>query len=159
MHSGQTRASAAFSASAHFCRVTRTDIPRSQSGLHRSPPNDSGKREFCNDCVETGGRLAIRGFDSGTLRDFSSQRSPPTAASIRVLHVKIAETVLVGWRRSADAPLLCRPSQLTGNFTGNFSNLGFRARQRLQIVTSAQGVVRKFPTQRNRELFWRNREI
>src|SRR5450759_5524648 len=54
-----------------------------------------------------------------------------------------AETGLAGWRRSADGPLLCPFSLLTGNFTGNFVKSRLLARQRLQIVALGQGV----PTQ------------
>jgi len=36
-----------------------------------------------------------------------------------------------GWRRSADGPLLCFNSPLTGNFTGNFAKSWLLARQRL----------------------------
>ena len=36
-----------------------------------------------------------------------------------------------GWRSSADGPLLCPFSLLTGNFTGNFAKSRLRERQRL----------------------------
>jgi GMC oxidoreductase len=36
-----------------------------------------------------------------------------------------------GWRSSADGPLLCPFSLLTGNFTGNFAKSRLLARQRL----------------------------
>lgn len=70
-----------------------------------------------------------------------------------VLQAVIAgkQTGPVGWRRSADDPLLCPFSLLTGNFTGNFAKSRLRERRRLKIVAPRQGVRRKFPTQRNRE--------
>src|SRR4051812_45453608 len=41
---------------------------------------------------------------------------------------------LGGWRSSADGPLLCPFSLLTGNFTGNFAKLRLRERQRPPVV-------------------------
>ena len=63
------------------------------------------------------------------------------------------------WRSSADGPLLCPFSLLTGNFTGNFVKSCLRERQRLQIMAPLQGFRCEFPTQWNRELFSRNREF
>ena len=49
-------------------------------------------------------------------------------------------------------------SLLTGKRTGNFAKFELREQQRLQIMASRQRFRCEFPTQRNRELFWRNRE-
>ena len=56
------------------------------------------------------------------------------------------KTRLLGWRSSADGPLLCSVSLLTGNFTGNFAKSQLWARQRLQLMASLQGFRCKFPT-------------
>ena len=72
---------------------------------------------------------------------------------------KSRETGLDGWRSSANGPLLCPFSLLTGNFTGNFAKSWLLPRQRLQIVAAAQGIRSKFPTQQNRELSQQNREF
>lgn len=47
---------------------------------------------------------------------------------ISTTHSEIVETALAGWRTSADGPLLCLFSLLTGNFTGNFAKSRHSAR-------------------------------
>jgi hypothetical protein len=54
-------------------------------------------------------------------------------------------TRLVGWRSSADSPLLCPFSLLTGNFTGNFAISRLLVRQRLEIVPLLQGFRLQIP--------------
>ena len=76
--------------------------------------------------------------------------SAPQLWQNRLLFSGLAEA---GWRRSADGPLLCLRSLLTGNFTGNFAKSRLPAHQRLQIVAPLLGFRLKFPTQRNRESF------
>jgi hypothetical protein len=49
-----------------------------------------------------------------------------------------AATQNVGWRSSADGPLLCPFSLVTGNFTGNFAKLRLLERRRPQIMTAPQ---------------------
>jgi hypothetical protein len=50
----------------------------------------------------------------------------------QIKRLKDLETdIAAGWRRSADGPLLCPFSLLTGNFTGNFAKSWLLARQRL----------------------------
>ena len=64
------------------------------------------------------------------------------------------------WRTQSQSNLSPLPnSLLTGKRTGNFAKSRLRERQRLQIILSLQGFPYKFPTQRNRELFWRNTEF
>jgi hypothetical protein len=66
---------------------------------------------------------------------------------------------MIGWGRSADGPLLWPFSLLTAKFTRNFAKSWLLARQRREIEEPAQGVRRKFPAQRNRELFSTEQEI
>jgi hypothetical protein len=87
---------------------------------NRSPHRDSAKRELFNNYVETFGAIWEFGFDSGTRRDSVPRKSPLTAGQIVLWIERGPETRLAGWRRSADGPLLCPFSLLTGNFTGNF---------------------------------------
>jgi hypothetical protein len=58
-----------------------------------------------------------------------------------------SDTGLVGWRCSADGPLLCPFSLLTGDFTGNFAKSRIRERQRLSNVASSQGFRCEFAAQ------------
>jgi hypothetical protein len=53
--------------------------------------------------------------------------------------------LVAGWRRSADGPLLCPRSLLTGNFTGNFTKSRLLARQRLQILAAVAGLPTQIP--------------
>jgi len=50
-------------------------------------------------------------------------------------------------------------SLITGKLTGNFANSGPPARFWRPIGERIQWLAAKFPTQRNREFFWRNREL
>ena len=69
------------------------------------------------------------------------------------------ESGVGSWRSSADRPLLCQLSLLTGNFTGNFAKSRLREHQRLQIMSPLQRFRCEFPTQKNRELFWQCTEF
>ena len=87
------------------------------------------------------------------------QKNGARASFFDDLAAKAWETGLVGWRSSADRPLLCPVSLLTGNFTGNFPKLGLPAPQRRQFATTVRGVSSKFPSYENRELFRNTRKI
>jgi hypothetical protein len=56
-------------------------------------------------------------------------------------------------------PVSASDSLLTGNLTGNFSNLGLFLRFLLLINEQIQTLASKFPSKWNRELFLPNREF
>src|SRR6202023_1151813 len=56
-------------------------------------------------------------------------------------------------------PVSASDSLLTGNLTGNFSNLGLFLRFLLIINEQIQMLASKFPSKWNREFFRRNREL
>jgi hypothetical protein len=88
-----------------------------------------------------------------------SSKSGAHAGFFADLVEKESETGLVGCRSSADRPLLCLSSLLTGNFTGNFAESRLWEPRRLQVMAVVAGLSCEFPAQANRELFQNNREI
>ena len=86
------------------------------------------------------------------------KKCPYFRGILRVRPAKIQRPEWLAGEAVLIVPVSARNSLLTGNFAGNFVKSRLLARQRRKIMASLQGFRCEFPTQRNRELFWRNRE-
>ena len=100
--------------------------------------------------------MLVRTQDSQRLA--GAEKCPYLRGILRVRPAKIQRPEWLAGEAVLIVPVSARNSLLTGNFAGNFVKSWLLARQRLKIMASLQGFRCEFPTQRNRELFWRNRE-
>jgi hypothetical protein len=101
------------------------------------------------------------------MRRLCPMREVAASSSVAVLRCKSPEPMSkTRWQRphclaevAVQIGPVSRPNSLiTGNLTGNFSNLGLLPRNAILIHEQIQSLAAKFPTQWNREFFWRNRE-
>jgi hypothetical protein len=73
---------------------------------------------------------------------------------------KVPDSQTAWWWAQSDAnPSPCPDSLLTGKFTGNFVESVYRGEFQRLVVQQIQCVGVKFPTQRNREFFWKEQGI
>jgi hypothetical protein len=85
--------------------------------------------------------------------------SPPLAGLCASIGALSLSAGLLGWGCSADRTRLQANSLLTGNFTGKFAIFGFADCISCPETAAPQPLLRKFPSQANREVFRGNREL
>jgi hypothetical protein len=88
---------------------------------NQSPLPDSAKREFFRKHAETFRANSEFWLEFGKSGDQLVREKPDGAHYFNHSANQRREAGLTGWRSSADGPLLCPFSLLTGNFTGNFA--------------------------------------
>ena len=151
-----------FAALSALCRIWRVALQTPARSPDRTPVS-------CRRLPETGIFQIFAGDyrpflpGTGQIRSLETDHQFAKArhwrAFLGFMWVESLSAGLAGWRRSADRTRLHPDSLVSGNFTGNFAISRAFGRSFEQETAALQPLLEQFPTQINREIFPKNREL